>query len=148
MPRHGWWTENSLVDRVDKAISLLIFTLELGAPAELLLTYPGTWFGLPTSAWGLVPMALTWYSEFRALPGSAEWFSPASLAPETVAGVQSTLTELGLGSWTSAEFALLGLIPTTIWALAHARYLLKGQFVQCYLSTKYLVGARSVRRWS
>jgi hypothetical protein len=102
-----------------------VFKLELGRTAEFLLTYPATWFGLPGSAWGLAPLAITFCSELRHLPSNTASYS--------------TLTPYGLGSHEAFTFVALGLIPAALWAAVHARYLNKGEFVECYLMTKYLM---------
>ena len=135
----GWWVEDSLVDRLDKSLSLLVFTMSLGTTAEVLLSVPGTWFGLPTPAWGLAPLAITFYSEFAHLPGTADYVPAQLLSAEAAASVQSGLVTLGLGSRASASFVALALVPTALWLATHVRYLVKGRFIRAYTATKYLM---------
>lgn len=51
----GWFPEGGPVDRVDKAISGLVFRLELGKIFEIVLSVPGMWFGVPLYALALMP---------------------------------------------------------------------------------------------
>lgn len=68
----GWWPEESTIDRLDKNVSVKIFSLDFGAFAELLLFIPGSWFGLPTSAFLMANFA-TWYSQSQSLNLSSEF---------------------------------------------------------------------------
>jgi len=84
-------------------------------------------------------MAITWFSELRMLPGSADYIPDNWFSEQTTAAVQSGLIKAGLGSHESAIFVGVALIPTLLWAAAHARFLLQGKFVNAYLITKYLM---------
>lgn len=55
--RHGLWKEDSALDRLDKKISMPIFTLEVPFVVECVLTVIGTWFGIPSAALILLPLA-------------------------------------------------------------------------------------------
>jgi len=132
----GWWIEDSLVDSLDKWVSGWVFRMELAPLAEFLLTYPGTWFGLPTSAWGLVPMGITWCSEFRNLPGNAEYLPSMLVSSSSPTAVQALLIRAGLGSPQSLQFLVLALVPSMVWALTHGHYLVRGRFVETYTMTK------------
>ncbi|KAH9249472.1 hypothetical protein BASA81_012834 [Batrachochytrium salamandrivorans] len=51
--QRGWWRERSSLDLLDKRLSGHVFALELGIVAEILLIIPGTWLGIPISAFTL-----------------------------------------------------------------------------------------------
>jgi len=48
--------EGGSIDRIDKNLSLYVFTLDFGYFFEVLLTMPGMWFGIPLTALGIVPL--------------------------------------------------------------------------------------------
>lgn len=60
---NGLWVEGSAVDRVDKRLSMPIFTLDLGPAVEILWTVPGMWCGVPIFANSAVPLSLALYSD-------------------------------------------------------------------------------------
>ena len=45
---------NSWMDDVDKSVSMLFYTMESNVVFDLLLVAPGTWFGMPVSALGIM----------------------------------------------------------------------------------------------
>lgn len=66
----GWWREGSKIDQLDKKLSMNVFSLSFGPVPETLLSIPGTWFGLPVSAF-IMSNFLTLYIQAKhQLPGS------------------------------------------------------------------------------
>ena len=56
---HGWFPEGGVLDRADKALSLLWFKTELPWALEYVLSFPATWCGLPFMVWGFWPAFIT-----------------------------------------------------------------------------------------
>ena len=124
----------------------MVFSMELGALAEAALVLPGMWFGMPVSAWGLIPLSLAWAREFRDTTLADDedfWLEPAllrwGLQPSAVTWTRHVARDVGLASRDSAEFALISLIPVTAWALACFVWLSRGRIVNAYLYTKHLM---------
>jgi len=136
----GWWVEGSAIDRLDKALSLSVFTLELGYTAELLLTAPGIWFGLPVPAF-IMSNLLTWYS-FLAHEAHEDMKWLAHLLnidhdPDHV--VLQTFKQVGIASPASLQFLAGSLIFIAIWGVIFYRYLLTGHVEKAYLINKHLM---------
>lgn len=75
----GWWREGSKIDRFDKDLSMHVFSLTFGPVTETLLSVPGTWFGLPVSAF-IISNFLTLYMQAKNHhPGSVVFTGVAVL---------------------------------------------------------------------
>ena len=57
--KQACWKEGSVVDRIDKRISSVIFKIRLWEPLEFLLSIPGVWFGIPAFAQVLGPIFIS-----------------------------------------------------------------------------------------
>ena len=62
----GWWCEGGCVDRLDKALSMPLFTLELPVALEIAWSAPGAWFGVPVIAQGVAPLVIAGASRSAA----------------------------------------------------------------------------------
>jgi len=114
----GLWQEDSFIDRIDKAVSIAVFTLEFGYLTELLLLAPGTWFGLP------VPCFLL--ANFFTL------FSSLATEEGNVHEVEDAL----LGRW---EFAAISVLCILLWSILFFSYLVSGNIEKAYLLNKHLI---------
>ena len=56
----GFWPQRGRLDRYDEALSLPVMRLELPMVLEFAVAVPGTFFGLPPMAWGLLPLFVGW----------------------------------------------------------------------------------------
>ena len=70
----GLWVENGALDRFDKKISSLIFTLELPWLLETALTLPGSWFGATTFSLGWVGMLTAFITQYHHHPEEGDGF--------------------------------------------------------------------------
>eukprot|EP00462_Mataza_sp_D1_P006194 CAMPEP_0175124818 /NCGR_PEP_ID=MMETSP0087-20121206/2984_1 /TAXON_ID=136419 /ORGANISM="Unknown Unknown, Strain D1" /LENGTH=364 /DNA_ID=CAMNT_0016406611 /DNA_START=308 /DNA_END=1402 /DNA_ORIENTATION=+ len=67
VPKHrryklGWWPEFGALDRWDKYVSMPIFRAELGGVFEHFMAVPGVWFGMPPSAWLVLPCYVAYFA--------------------------------------------------------------------------------------
>lgn len=135
--KRGWWTEETLIDRIDKAVSMPVFSLSLGPTFETLLSVPGTWFGLPVPAF-IMSNLLTWYHHLASqtsadltwlvdvlgLESSAHWF------------VQ-LLHGYGLAAHGSFPFLVASLFFVGVWGVVFMRFWLSGHVEKAYLLNKH-----------
>lgn len=122
--RHGLWIEDSWLDRLDKRLSLPVFTLELPLVAEYLLTTVGTWFGLPAFALVLGPCfaAAVYDSNLGLLP--VRLFGGALVVPQAAACFAAVLASL--------SFLWFGLALLSIRSAARGESGMSG-FVYAYM---------------
>mmetsp|Transcript_15673 Transcript_15673/g.20114 ORF Transcript_15673/g.20114 Transcript_15673/m.20114 type:complete len:308 (-) Transcript_15673:337-1260(-) len=83
MYKLGFFQEGGVFDVLDKKLSMPIFTLEIGK-LEYVLSVPGCWFGLPVSAWGVLPLYVGAYQASFVSTDDAIFFTTWITLPITL----------------------------------------------------------------
>ena len=97
--RRGRFPEGSALDRVDKWLSMPLFTLEPGVAVETLWSVPAWWFGNPFFALGTVPLILAAFVDAAAPSASLARSELPSSSPPWFAMIAALSLFISLTFW-------------------------------------------------